>query len=82
LIDGKKLPVSINHPAQFKGWRFYLMSYDQMRQSYVQLSVRRDPGRNAVIAGIWLTIIGTFVLCFRREGVGCRMSGDEKGGAQ
>ena len=67
LIDGKKLPVSINHPAQYKGWRFYLMSYDQMRQSYVQLSARRDPGRDAVIAGIWIVIIGTFVLCFRRQ---------------
>ncbi len=67
LIDGKKLPVSINHPAGCKGWRFYLMSYDQMAQRYVQLSARHDPGRNAVIAGIWIVMIGTFVLCFRRQ---------------
>ena len=68
VIDGRKLPVSINHPAQYKGWRFYLMSYDQQDQSYVQLSVRNDPGRNTVIAGIWLAIAGTFVFCFRKHG--------------
>lgn len=68
LIDGQKLPVSINHPANWKGWRFYLVSYDQQNQSHVQFSARRDPGRHAVIAGIWLMMIGTFVLCFRREG--------------
>lgn len=63
-----ELPVSINHPAGYKGWRFYLSSYDNVQQSYVVLSARRDPGRGAVIAGIWALIIGTFVLCFRREG--------------
>jgi len=68
LIEGQKLPVSINHPADYKGWRFYLMSYDQQNQSYVQLSARRDPGRNAVIAGIWVVIAGAFIFCFRKEG--------------
>ena len=62
-----ELPISVNHPAGYKGWRFYLMSYDQNAQRYVQLSARRDPGRRAVIAGIWMTIIGTFMLGFRRE---------------
>ena len=64
----KKLPVSINHPAGYRGWRFYLMSYDQAAQRTVQLSARRDPGRGAVIAGIWMLIAGTCLLCFRREG--------------
>ena len=68
LIEGQKLPVSINHPADYKGWRFYLMSYDQQNQSYVQLSARHDPGRNAVIAGIWVVIAGAFIFCFRKEG--------------
>lgn len=67
-VDGKELPVSINHPASCKGWRFYLMSYDQINRSYVQLSARRDPGRNTVVTGIWMMLIGTFVLCFRRTG--------------
>jgi hypothetical protein len=68
LIDGQKLPVSINHPADYKGWRFYLMSYDQHNQSHVQLSARRDPGRKAVVTGIWLAIAGTFIFCFRKAG--------------
>jgi hypothetical protein len=68
LVEGEKIPISINHPAGYKGWRFYLMSYDQVNQRFVQLSARHDPGRNAVIVGIWLTLIGTFVLCFRRIG--------------
>lgn len=68
LIEGRKLPVSINHPADYKGWRFYLMSYDQQNQRSVQLSARRDPGRNAVIAGVWVVIAGAFIFCFRKEG--------------
>jgi len=70
IVDGEQhveLPISINHPAGYKGWRFYLMSYDQVNRSYVVLSARSDPGRNAVIAGIWIVIIGTFILCFRRQ---------------
>ena len=63
-----ELPVSINHPAGYRGWRFYLTSYDQRNRSYVILSARRDPGRNAVIAGIWMVIVGTFVFCFRKAG--------------
>ena len=62
------LPISINHPAGYNGWRFYLMSYDQVNRSYVVLSARRDPGRKAVFAGIWVTMVGTFVLGFRRKG--------------
>lgn len=71
IVDGKQaveLPISINHPAGYKGWRFYLMSYDQMNRSYVVLSARCDPGRRAVIIGIWMLIIGTFVLCLRKMG--------------
>ena len=64
----KKLPISINHPAGYKGWRFYLTSYDQKARRFVQLSARRDLGRSAVIAGIWMTMIGTFALGFRRAG--------------
>lgn len=63
-----ELPISINHPAGYKGWRFYLTSYDRSGQRYVMLSARHDPGRNAVIAGIWSLIAGMFILCFRRVG--------------
>ena len=71
IADGEKeleLPISINHPAGYKGWRFYLTSYDQRSRSYVVLSARRDPGRGTVIAGIWIVMIGTFLLCLRKTG--------------
>ena len=71
IVDGDhevELPISINHPAGYKKWRFYLMSYDQRSRSYVVLSARHDPGRDWVIAGIWATMIGSFMLGFRREG--------------
>lgn len=69
IMDGEteiELPIRINHPAGYKGWRFYLMSYDQMNRSYVVLSARHDPGRGAVIAGIWIVMVGAFVFCFRK----------------
>ncbi len=56
--------VMVNHPVDFKGWRFYLSSYDQQKRLYIVLSARRDPGRNAVIAGLWAVIIGVTLICF------------------
>jgi len=72
ISDGEKEiehPVSVNHPADYKGWRFYLMSYDQRERSFVVLSARHDPGRGSVIAGFWTVIVGMFILCFRKTGV-------------
>lgn len=61
-----EIPVEVNKPAMYGGWIFYLMSYDAHGRSYVDISVRRDPGRGLVIAGIWMIIVGTFILSFRR----------------
>jgi cytochrome c biogenesis protein ResB len=60
--------VIINYPVSYKGWRFYLMSYDQRAQQYVVLTARHDPGRMAVVVGIWMVIIGAFVMSFGRGG--------------
>jgi len=59
--------VEINAPASYGGWRFYLMSYDSRNLSHVDIFVRRDPGRAAVIAGMWILIAGAFVLAFQRR---------------
>ena len=70
VVDGEKkhdLPIRINHPGNYKGWRFYLTGYDLDNQSFVTLSARHDPGRSAAISGIWMLMVGTFVLCFRHE---------------
>lgn len=66
-VDDQAVPISINHPAGYKGWRFYLQSYDQRRRSYVVLSARRDPGRIMVISGIWMMMTGMFALCFQKR---------------
>ncbi len=69
VSDGEQLreiPVTVNKPAKYGGWIFYLMSYDAQGRSYVDISARRDPGRTAVIAGIWMIIAGVFMLSFRR----------------
>lgn len=60
--------VTINYPVTYKGWRFYLMSYDQRMMQYVVLSARYDPGRSLVVVGIWMVIVGSFVMSFWRGG--------------
>ncbi len=65
------LPLEVNKPITHKGWRFYLMSYQEHHGFvFLLLSVRKDPGRGAVIAGIWVLMIGTAVVCFRKLGDG------------
>lgn len=59
--------IVMNRPARFDGWRFYLMDYDGGQGRHVVLSVRRDPGRPLVMAGMWMAIAGVFVMCFRRS---------------
>ncbi len=57
--------LRVNAPATINGWRIYLESYGTEPRPYVQLQLRRDPGRRWVIAGIWLVIVGTAWLCWR-----------------
>jgi len=59
--------VEINDPASYCGWRFYLMSYDSRNRAYVDIFARRDPGRGAVIAGMWILIAGVFTVAFQRK---------------
>jgi hypothetical protein len=65
--DTLEKELVVNHPVSYGGWRFYLMSYDMEADPYIVVSARRDPGRRAVIYGIWAVIIGTAMLCFRKE---------------
>ncbi len=62
--------MAVNKPVTYGGWRFYLLSYDREhpRPRYLTLTARSDPGRNLVIAGIWMLIIGTFMICLMRRG--------------
>jgi len=59
--------LEVNHPVNYNGWRFYLGSYDRAQNSYVVLTVRRDPGSVFVIYGMWVALFGTIILCFRKR---------------
>ncbi len=60
-------PLKVNSPVSYGGWRIYLVSFGTDRQPYVQLSAKKDIGRETVIAGIWMLMIGTFISCFKRK---------------
>jgi hypothetical protein len=59
--------LMVNHPVTANGWRIYLMSYELGARPAILVSVRHDPGRRAVITGIWFVIIGTALLCWRKR---------------
>jgi hypothetical protein len=60
-------PLRVNSPVTVNDWRVYLESYGGRHPDlYVQLRLRRDPGRPYVILGIWMVIAGTAWLCWRR----------------
>jgi len=64
-VDGEPVreqKLAVNQPIEMKGWRFYLMSYDKQDNAYVVLTARRDPGRLAVVAGIWMAMAGIVML--------------------
>ncbi len=59
--------LKVNHPVSYGGWRIYLVSFGNDPVPYVQLSAKKDIGRGAVIAGIWMLMAGTFIICFKRK---------------
>jgi len=65
--------LRVNHPLTYKGWRIYYFDYDRRgydtfdKPRFIITSAKKDPGRGCVVAGIWMLIIGTAILCFRRE---------------
>jgi hypothetical protein len=57
--------LMVNHPLSVEGWRVFLDSHGE---GTVTLSIKRDPGRPYVYVGIAMLIVGTFVICFRKQG--------------
>jgi hypothetical protein len=58
--------LRVNHPVTHGGWRFHLQSYDNRAQRYILVKARQDPGRLAVLTGIWILLAGTAWACWRR----------------
>jgi hypothetical protein len=59
--------LAVNHPVDCKGWRFYLISYDQRDNSRIFVSASRDPGGRLTAIGIWMVIAGAVLTYFRRK---------------
>lgn len=59
--------IKVNSPVSYEGWRIYLVSFGGDSKPYVQLSAKKDIGRETVIAGIWMLMIGTFISCFKKK---------------
>ena len=57
--------LMVNHPLEVEGWRIFL---DSHAEGSITVSVKRDPGRPYVYAGIWMLIIGIAIICFRKQG--------------
>lgn len=56
--------MSVNKPADFNDWLFYLNSYDRWSLSYIVVTARRDPGRKTVITGILALMVGVAVIFY------------------
>ena len=67
VASGDWQDLQVNHPVTVDGWRYHLMSWEQIagEATHVQLSARRDPGRRWVTAGIWLAIAGALLGALR-----------------
>lgn len=63
----KEIPLIVNGPHRESGWKIYLMNYDRMGGSAVQLMLKNDPGEYVSLAGIWLTIAGSVIMCLLRK---------------
>lgn len=67
----EEVPLIVNYPHRENGWKIYLMNYDQITESSVQIMLKKDPGEFVTLTGIWLVIVGTFVMCLlRKKGTG------------
>lgn len=61
-VENKELLV--NKPLRKKGWIVYLLNYSR-DMTAINVLFKYDPVEYISTAGLWLIIIGTFMLCFR-----------------
>jgi cytochrome c biogenesis protein ResB len=59
--------LTVNHPVDHEGWRFYLMSFGLRPERRVVLRARRAPGRPIVFLGMCILWVGVVVMCCRRD---------------
>lgn len=69
----EEVPLSVNQPHRESGWKIYLMNYDRVTESAVQVMMKYDPGEYVTLAGMWMCIAGSVVMCLLRK----REAGEE-----
>lgn len=62
--DTETVKMEVNKPVSYGGWKFYLVDYDKRDHRWVTITARKDPGAPLVVAGLWLLMIGTSMICF------------------
>lgn len=65
--DIEEIPLIVNEPHHESGWKIYLMNYDRVSESAVQLMMKYDPGEYVTLTGIWMIIAGSVVMCLLRK---------------
>lgn len=67
----EQVSLTVNHPIYRNGWKIYLLDVGTNQvfgYQQVQLMLKKDPTELLTVAGILLTILGTFMMCFPPKG--------------
>lgn len=57
--------LTVNHPVEENGWKIYLMNYlEENGQTTVFIMLKYNPGEYVTLAGIWMIIVGSLIMCF------------------
>ena len=79
-----QVSLTVNHPIYRNGWKIYLMDVgtnQALGDQQVQLMLKKDPTELLTVAGILLTVVGTFMMCFVPKGAYKKSDGvAQKGG--
>lgn len=60
--------LRVNHPVRVNGWKIYLMNYEESTTGQVvDIMLKKNPGEYVTLAGIWMAIVGGFIMCLLRK---------------
>jgi len=60
--------LRVNYPIRINGWKIYLMNYENSGTGQiVDIMLKKNPGEYVTLSGIWMTIIGGFIMCLLRK---------------
>ena len=80
FIDGQIQTVrsiKVNSPAEFKGYTFYQLGYDEKRPDWTTLEVVKDPGVTLVFVGFILLNLGIILVFLQKVIANKRKAGKD-----